>query len=379
MEQRAKLLDSENIYVTKPSMPSLDDYISEITDLWASGILTNGGIKHEALEAQLLDMMKVPYISLFTNGHLGLEAAFYALNLHGEVITTPFTFVSTTLAIARSNLKPVFCDIDEKSFTIDPRKIESLITEKTSAIVPVHVYGNVCNVDAIEKIAHKYNLKVIYDAAHSFGETLNRESVASFGDASMLSFNATKVFNTGEGGAVISHDPEVKKRLDAWKYYGFQSSGGDVDFLGTNAKMTEFAAALGLCNLRHLSDDLRKRTLVFRQYSENLKDLDGVKMCKLQPGVQHNHAYFPVVLDSKKYNRDEVVNRLNKAGIFPRKYFYPLASEFGCFEYLDIKDPAKETPFAYKASREVMTLPIYADLSSDDVSRVCSSLIEALN
>lgn len=367
----------KNIYVTRPSMPSKEEYFEEVSSLWETGILTHGGAKHQLFENQLKEMMDAPHVSLFTNGHQGLEAVFSTLEPQGEVITTPFTFVSTTLAIARAGLIPVFCDVKADDYTLDPSKIEALVTDKTVAIVPVHVYGTVCDVEAIDAIAKKHGLKVIYDAAHAFGEKLNGSSIALYGDASMFSFHATKVLNTGEGGAVVCNDEEIKKKMDAWKYYGFESSGSDVELLGTNAKMTEFAAAMGLCNLRHFDEELSKRATVFNRYRERLENVEGVRLCDEQSGVFSNHAYLPVSIDSSACTRDEVVDRMNKDGIFPRKYFYPLTSEYSCFGYLG--NSVQETPVSFKASRSIMTLPMYADLSTDDVDRVCTSLISAIS
>ena len=260
----------KQILVTRSSMPSIDEYIEEIRDLWESKWLTNMGSKHRSLESQLSDYLKVPNISLFTNGHLALECILAALNLTGEVITTPFTFASTTHAIVRCGLTPVFCDINSEDYTIDVNKIECLITEKTSAIVPVHVYGNVCNVDKIEKIAIKYNLKVIYDAAHAFGVTVNGKGIGTFGDASMFSFHATKVFNTIEGGAVTYRDSLIKDKLEAIKNFGITSSE-TVEYVGGNAKMSEFQAAMGICNLRHVNNEIAKRKIVVERYISNLE------------------------------------------------------------------------------------------------------------
>lgn len=364
------------IYVTKPSMPSKEEYFAEVSDLWETGILTHSGVKHQELERHLLKFLDVPYITLFTNGHLGLEAAFSLFPAGGEVITTPFTFVSTTLAIVRAGLTPVFCDIEPEQYTLDPSLVEKAITPNTVAIAPVHVYGNVCDCGAIDAIAKAYNLKVVYDAAHAFGECVDGAGVATFGDMSMFSFHATKVFNTGEGGGVACSDGTLKRKLDAWKYYGFETSGGDVEVVGANAKMTEFAAAMGLCNLRHFAEEQVKRAHVCACYRNNLNGVAGIHFCPEQPHVQSNYAYLPVTIESELYCRDVVVSRMDDQGVHSRKYFYPLTSEYTCFEYLHANP--EDTPIALKASREVLTLPLYADLSEDDINRVCEALVKAL-
>jgi dTDP-4-amino-4,6-dideoxygalactose transaminase len=277
------------INVTRSSMPDFDEYIEEIRCLWDSHWLTNMGEKHEKFSKELTKYLKVPMISLFTNGHLALECAIAAFNLRGEVITTPFTFASTTHAIVRNGLKPVFCDINYEDYTIDTTKIESMITEKTCAIVPVHVYGNVCDLEAIEKLAKKYNLKVIYDAAHAFGVSVNNVGIGNYGDASMFSFHATKVFNSIEGGAVAYNSETLKQTLYYLKNFGI-TGPETVEFVGGNAKMNEFQAAMGLCNLRHIDDEIKKRKAVFEKYQCNLKNEKGIKLVKAQAGVEHNYA-----------------------------------------------------------------------------------------
>jgi len=357
----------KQILVTRSSMPSIDEYIEEIRDLWESKWLTNMGSKHRSLESQLSDYLKVPNISLFTNGHLALECILAALNLTGEVITTPFTFASTTHAIVRCGLTPVFCDINSEDYTIDVNKIECLITEKTSAIVPVHVYGNVCNVDKIEKIAIKYNLKVIYDAAHAFGVTVNGKGIGTFGDASMFSFHATKVFNTIEGGAVTYRDSLIKDKLEAIKNFGITSSE-TVEYVGGNAKMSEFQAAMGICNLRHVNNEIAKRKIVVERYISNLESIRDIKLMQNQKGVESNYAYFPVVFDGYKKSRDEVFEELKINNIFARKYFYPLTNSFECYKG---KYDQEDTPIANYIAKRVLTLPLYADLPLEEVDRIC--------
>lgn len=361
------------IQVTCSSMPGFEEYIEEIKDLWESHWLTNMGVKHEQLESDLLKYLNIPYITLFTNGHLALENVITAFNLTGEVITTPFTFASTTHAIVRNKLKPVFCDINSNDYTIDVNKMESLITDKTSAIVPVHVYGNVCNVKEIERIAKKYNLKVIYDAAHAFGVTINGESVANFGDASMFSFHATKVFNTIEGGAVTYKDEKLAKVLYDIKNFGI-TGPESVEYVGGNAKMNEFQAAMGICNLRHVDREIAKRKAVIERYRERLNGIKGIKLVKPQKGVKSNYAYFPVVFDGYKLNRDGVFEALKKENIFARKYFYPLTNSFECYKGRFNSD---ETPVAKYIAERILTLPLYADLSLEDVDRICNIILNS--
>ena len=361
-----------NIQVTRSSMPSFEEYIEEIKDLWDSRWLTNMGIKHKQLEQLLLKYLDVHNITLFTNGHIALESIIDALNLTGEVITTPFTFASTTHAIVRNGLTPVFCDINEDDYTIDVNKIENLITEKTSAIIPVHVYGNVCNVKEIERIAKKYNLKVIYDAAHAFGIKVNGEGIANFGDASMFSFHATKVFNTIEGGGVAYKDKSLSKILDYTKNYGIEGQES-IKYIGGNAKMNEFQAAMGICNLRNINTEINKRKLVVDRYFERLENIKGIKLCKQQEGIESNYSYLPVLFDGYVLTRDEIFEALKKRNIIARKYFYPLTSNFECYKG---KFNIHRTPIAERISKNILTLPLYADLSIDEVDRICDIILE---
>lgn len=365
-----------NILVTRSSMPSYEEYCEEIKELWDSHWLTNMGVKHKKLQAELEEMLGVPHVTLYTNGHLALENVIAAMNLPkgGEVITTPFTFASTTHAIVRNGLEPVFCDINSDDYTIDVTKIEALITDKTCAIVPVHVYGNICNVDEIERIAKKYDLKVIYDAAHAFGTSYNGVSVASFGDASMFSFHATKVFNTIEGGAVCFKDNSLVQLLDDMKNFGIHGPES-VAYVGGNAKMNEFQAAMGICNLRHLDEEIAKRKAAVERYRSHLDGVEGIKLCAEQPSVTSNYAYFPVVFDEKAFgkSRNEVFKALADEGIGARKYFHPLTNTFECFHG---KYDVNETPVALHISKRVLTLPLYADLSMEDVDRICKTITE---
>src|SRR5690554_3886560 len=337
-------------------MPNFEEYTNEIKDLWDTHWLTNMGTKHKNLESQLLYYLNVPNITLFTNGHLALECAIEAMELEGEAITTPFTFASTTHAIVRNGLTPVFCDIDPSDYTIDVDKIEDLITERTSAIIPVHVYGNACDVEAIDRIAKKHNLKVIYDAAHTFGVEVNGKGIGTFGDASMFSFHATKVFHTIEGGAVTYNDLSIKSSLNPLKNFGI-TNPETVECVGGNAKMNEFQAAMGICNLRHVDKEIEKRKVVVDRYIENLDKIKGIKLSKGQAGVKPNYAYFPVLFDGYKKTRDEIFEELKTQDIIARKYFYPLINDFDCYKD---KYSSDDTPVAKYIADRVLTLPLYA-------------------
>lgn len=362
-----------SIYVARSSMPALEEYVEEIKDIWESVCLTNMGEKHKILSERLQEYLGVEHISLMVNGHMALEMVLQAFHLTGEVITTPFTFASTTHAIVRNRLTPVFCDIRESDYTMDPERIEELITDKTTAIVPVHVYGNICDTEAIEEIARRYGLKVIYDAAHTFGEEVDGVGVGNLGDASIFSFHATKVFNTIEGGAVVYKDEEIGKRLYHLKNFGIMGEEL-VDSVGANAKMNEFCAAMGICNLRHINDEIEKRGKVVRRYRERLEGIPGITLRKIQEKVKTNHAYFPIVVDSKSYqkSRDEIYNELKQEDIFSRKYFYPLVSDFDCYRG---RFSSENTPVARKISSSVLTLPLSADLPIETVDRICDIIL----
>lgn len=364
----------KQINVTRSSMPPFEEYVNEIKDLWDSRWLTNSGAKHQELEKELKKYLGVENLSFYSNGHLALETALNALHLHGEVITTPFTYASTTQAIARCGLTPVFCDVEPEWYTMDPDKIEALITEKTCAIVPVHVYGNVCDDEKIEAIAKKYHLKVIYDAAHAFGVKVNGKGVGSLGDIAMYSFHATKVFHTIEGGGLAYHDSSLRKELEALKMFGMYGKE-DAELIGSNAKMTEFQAAMGLCNLRHVDTWIGQRKAAVERYRERLSGTPGIRLCRAQKNVESNYAYFPVYFDEKvfKKSRDEVADRLAGHNIFARKYFYPLTSEFTVYQG---RFPIQETPVAYDASRHILTLPLYSELTTEDVDRICDIILE---
>lgn len=360
------------IMVTRSTIPPFDEYLNEIKDIWDSRWLTNMGAKHKQLELELRRYLDTPLITLFTNGHLALENAIAAFDLTGEVITTPYTFASTTHAIIRNGLEPVFCDINPDDYTINVEKLEASITDKTSAIVPVHVYGNICNGGVIEEIASKYDLKVIYDAAHTFGVTVNGLGVANFGDASMFSFHATKVFHTIEGGAVTFKDERLVEKLNAMKNFGL-TGPESVEYVGGNAKMSEFQAAMGLCNLRHVDKEIEKRRLVVEHYFERLDGIRGIKLSRPQPGVKSNYAYFPVLFDGYKLDRDEVFEKLRTNNIFARKYFYPLTSSFACYKG---RFAQEDTPVAAYIADRILTLPLYADLAIEDVDRICDLILD---
>lgn len=363
----------KKILVTRSSMPELDEYLDEIKDMWDSHWLTNMGPKHKRLQAELCEYMGVDNIDLFTNGHMAIELTLQAMNLQGEVITTPFTFASTTHAIVRNGLEPVFCDIDPVTFTMDPEKLESLITDRTCAILPVHVYGNACNVEEIERIAHKYELKVIYDACHTFGETYKGRGIGTFGDASCFSFHATKAFNSIEGGAVTFKDKRLGDILYELKNFGIHGPE-EVSAVGANAKMNEFCAAMGLCNLRHLETEIEKRKKVAERYCSHLEGIDGLQLNVDQPELKRNYAYFPVLFEEKIFgaSRAEVFDALAEQGIGARKYFYPLTNTFSAFHG---KYNVLETPVALHVSKRVLTLPMYADLALEDVDRICEIIL----
>ena len=366
----------EQINVTRSSMPSFEEYCREIRGLWDSHWLTNMGEKHKQLQAELESYLQTRHAILYTNGHLGLENVLAALDLPagGEVITTPFTFISTTHAIVRNGLVPVFCDIDPRDYTMDVTKIEALITDKTVAILPVHVYGNLCDTDAIGAIARTHGLKVVYDAAHAFGVFRGGISAANFGDASMFSFHATKVFNTIEGGAVTFADRALGEVLYDLKNFGIRGPE-NVVFVGGNAKMSEFQAAMGICNLRHVEEEIRKRGAVAEQYRRRLSGVKGIRLTAWQKGVKTNHAYFPVVFDGYKLTRDQVFEALKEQDVVARKYFYPLTNDFECYEGFATAGKEKTPVAAYIADR-VLTLPLFADLTVEEVDRICDVVLE---
>ncbi len=365
--------DTKQIQVTRSSMPDFEEYMEEIRPIWESHWLTNMGPKHRALQEALLEYLGVEQLELFTNGHMAIELTLQALELEGEVLTTPFTFASTTHAIVRNRLDPVFCDIDPVTFTLDPGKLEERITDRTCAILPVHVYGNICDTDGIEAIARKHGLKVVYDACHTFGETVDGKGAGTFGDVSCFSFHATKVFNTIEGGAACFREERLAKKLYELKDFGIHGPE-EVSAVGANAKMNEFCAAMGLCNLRHVDREIEKRKRADERYRSHLEGIPGLQLNAVQPGVRSNYGYFPVIFDPEVFgaDRDQVFEALAEQGIMARKYFYPLTSAFSAFS--GKYDPA-ETPVALEVSRRVLTLPMFADLHMEDVDRICEIVL----
>jgi dTDP-4-amino-4,6-dideoxygalactose transaminase len=361
----------QNINVTEPFLPPLEEFVKYLETIWKRKILTNGGPYHQQLESELCNYLGVKYISLFSNGTLALMIALNALKLSGEIVTTPFSFVATTHALWWNNIKPVFTDIEPGTFNLDPDKIEAAITPKTTAILPVHVYGNPCNVERIGKIANRYGLKLIYDAAHAFGTKINGTSVADYGDLTVLSFHATKVFNTFEGGAIISHDEKTKEHINQLKNFGITDETTVVS-PGINAKMNEFQAALGILQLKYVDEAVSRRKLLTEIYREALKGVTGITFQHDLSGVTHNYAYFPVLIDPVKFGRtrDDVYNELRKSNIFSRRYFYPLISQFPTYRGLDSAQPGKMT-VAEKITEEILCLPIYPDLEISTVNTIC--------
>ena len=362
-------MSTRPILVTRSSMPPFEEYCAEIRSLWETHWLTNMGEKHHGLEDALREFLGVENVALFVNGHSALECVLEAMDLHGKVITTPYSFASTTHAIVRKGLEPVFADIRPDDYTLDPESVERLVDDETCAIMPVHVYGNLCDVDALEGIARRHGLKVIYDAAHAFAVERDGVSAAAFGDASMFSFHATKVFNTIEGGAVCFRDAGLKDLLDQWKNFGITGTES-VEYVGGNAKMNEFCAAMGICNLRHVREEISKRRLVAERYWERLGELPGARLSLPQPGVTPNYAYLPVVFEEAEFGatRDEVYDALMARDIHPRKYFYPLISDYECYAG---RFDSSATPVARHVADRVLTLPMYADLALEDVDRIC--------
>ena len=369
-------MNNNTITVTSPLLPNLDEFHEMLKEIWDSKWVTNNGSFHKRLEAALAEYLKVPYVSLFTNGTLPLITALQALRITGEVITTPYSFVATTHALWWNGIKPVFVDIDWKTGCMDPNKIEAAINPKTTAIMPVHVYGKPCNVKAIQEIADKYGLKVIYDAAHAFGVDVNGESILNAGDMSTLSFHATKVYNTLEGGAMVMHDAKTKQHIDYLKNFGF---AGETEVVapGINSKMDEVRAAYGLLNLKQVDAAIEARHQVAIKYREALKVVPGIEYWDDLPGVKHNYSYFPIFVHEKEYGktRDELYSKMKEQGILGRRYFYPLISEFSTYRGLDSARP-ENLPVAHKMANSVICLPMHHGLSEDDNQRVIDCIIK---
>lgn len=366
--------EQKKIQVTRSSMPTYEEYCEEIKPLWESRWLSNRGSESVKFEEQLQKYLGVPNTALFANGHVALEVAIDGFDLKGEVITTPYTHCSTTHSIVRNGLKPVFCDINDKDYTIDAEQIEKYITKDTSAIVATHVYGCACDVDAIQKIADKYGLKVIYDAAHAFGVKINGVGIGNFGDMAMFSCHATKVFHTIEGGITVFKDNAMRAKVERFINFGFVGPE-QVDYISTNARMNEYEAAMGVCNLRHIDDEIAHRKAAADRYEERLGNVKGIKLIANQKGVTRNYSYFPVFFDGYKKNRNEIQSILAENNIFARKYFYPLTSLLHCYEK-DYAYSAKDTPIALKASETILTLPMFADLGVEDVDRICDIILK---
>lgn len=362
----------KTIFVTEPSLPSLEEFWPYLEKIWESKWLTNMGQFHEEFEAALVEYLGVKYTSLFCNGMIALQIGMQALRLTGEVITTPFTFVATTHAIYWNGGTPVFCDIEPDTYNINPEKIESLITPRTSAIMPVHVYGNPCKVEKLQQIADTYGLKLFYDAAHAFGVDLNGSSVLNFGDLSMLSFHATKVFNTFEGGALITNDEKLKKRIDFLKNFGFADEL-TVIAPGSNGKLDEFRSAFGLLQLKYIDQKIAKSQKITETYRERLRDVQGIRVMEDLPGVRHNYSYFVILVNEAEYgmSRDALYEELKKNGIYARRYFYPLVSQFPSYRHLPSAEPGR-LPVAEDIARHILCLPMYADLQEEDLEQICA-------
>ena len=362
--------ENKTITVTSPLLPDLKEFEKMLEDIWQRKWLTNNGYYHKELENALTEYFGIPYLSLFTNGTLPLITALQAMKITGEVITTPYSFVATTHSIWWNNLKPVFVDVEEETGNIDPEKIEAAITPQTTAIMPVHVYGTPCNTKRIQEIADIYGLKVIYDAAHAFGVTVNGKSILEEGDMSTLSFHATKVYNTVEGGALVCHDEATKMRIDYLKNFGF---AGETTVVapGINSKMDELRAAYGLLNLKQVDEAIAKRKHVAQLYREALKDVSGIRFLNDIEGVRHNYSYFPIFITENEYgmSRDALYEKLKENNILGRRYFYPLISNFPVYRGLESASP-ENLPVATKLADQVLCLPMYADLTDDDVERI---------
>ena len=369
-------MNDKQITVTAPLLPNLNEFNELLKEIWNSKWITNNGSFHKQLEKELAEYLKVPYISLFTNGTLPLLTALQALRVTGEVITTPYSFVATTHSIWWNGCKPVFVDIDPATGNIDPDAIEAAITNKTTAIMPVHVYGKPCDVRRIKEIADKYGLKVIYDAAHAFGVEVDGESILNAGDMSTLSFHATKVYNTIEGGALVMHDEETKKRIDYLKNFGF---AGETTVIapGINSKMDEMRSAYGILNLRQVDAAIEARHQVAIKYREALRPIKGITFMDDMPGVKHNYSYFPIFVDAEKYGmtRDELYEKMRSHNVLGRRYFYPLISTFSTYRGLPSSAP-ENLPNAHKMADSVICLPMHHELSGEDINRVLELIVK---
>jgi len=365
------------IYVTRPMLANLEEVNQEIHEIWESKWLTNGGAKHQKLEEELKNILKVPSLSLFNNGTIALIVAIQSLRLSGEVITTPFTFPATPHVLPWNDITPIFCDIDENTLTLDAEKLEKMITPKTTGILGVHVYGMPCNVTKIQEIADKYGLRVIYDAAHAFGTEINGVGIGTFGDISMFSFHSTKLFHTLEGGALTFNDPHLKPRIDLLKNFGIKNEE-EVIMPGINGKMNEVQASIGLINLRYIEAEREKRRKIVNTYKENLAGMLGIQVFEIPDGIKNSYQYFVIRVGKDfGHSRDEVHEHLKKYNVFTRKYFYPLCSDYSCYKQLPSSKP-ENLSVAHKIVKEVLCLPLYGDLSLNDVKTICT-MIKDLN
>jgi len=372
----AKYKFVEAVYIAQPRLPEFDDYTILLRDIWDSKILTNRGKFHHAFEQGLNAYLGIEYSNIFCNGTLALMIALQAMRLNGEVITTPFTFAATAHVLHWNGLKPVFCDIDEKTFNLDPAKIEGLITPETVAILPVHVFGNPCDVDALKQIGDRHGLRIIYDAAHAFGVKVLGKSIAGYGDISMLSFHATKLFTTFEGGALVSHDQHLKKRIDFLTNFGIADEETIIG-PGINAKMSEPQAIMGILGLKTIEDEIEKRKFLTNTYRKGLSGIDGLRLLEDIPGVRHNYAYFPILVDEFEFgiSRDELYVVLKQFNLMVRKYFYPLCSQYSCYNALPSARP-ENLPVAERVAAQVLCLPLYGDLKNAEVKMICQLLTE---
>ena len=372
------MLLEEKIFVTQPSLPPLEEFTELLKNIWDSKQLTNNGKYHQQFEKELADYLGVMYLSLFSNGTLALITALQTLRISGEVITTPFSFVATTHSLNWNGIKPVFCDIEPCTFNLDPEKVEAAITPKTSAIMPVHVYGNPCNVKRMQEIADTYGLKIIYDAAHAFGVRMNDQSILNFGDLSVLSFHATKVFNTFEGGAIVCHDEKTKQRIDFLKNFGFADEV-TVVAPGINAKMNEFQAALGLLQLKYIDKEIENRREIAVKYRVGLSGIEGIEFLSDIKNVKHNYQYFPILIDGQIFgkSRDEVYEYLKEQNIYSRRYFYPLISQFPTYRGLSSASP-NNLPIAERVAKEVLCLPIFGDLNDNSLKEIINAISDSI-
>ena len=365
----------EKILVTRPVLPKIEEVVEKLQDIWTAKWLTNNGEQHSMLERELERHLKVPYLSLFNNGTIALIVACQSLRLSGEVITTPFTFAATTHVLSWNNIKPIFCDIDEETMNIDAAKIESMITPQTTAILPVHVFGTPCDVEKIQDVADRYGLKVIYDAAHAFGVEIGGKGIGNFGDISMFSFHATKLYHTVEGGALVHGDKNLKSRIDLLKNFGIKNED-EVVMPGINGKLNEVSAAIGRIMLDYVAEERRKRIELGKVYDDELSNVEGIKlMPKVEGDVKLNHQYYVVRIDAAKFgkSRDEVYDEFKKYNVFTRKYFHPLCSEFTCYRQLN-SAKKENLPIANKVAEQVLSMPMYGELEADDVKKICDIL-----